>query len=171
MKTTTKVLATLALSSSLIFGGAMAMGPGKHHHKGHGFNVERMAKKLDLTEAQSTKIQALVDAHKAERPKFDKEAMKAKRKDMKSEYVAFLNAPEFDEAAVRAKMAERAEKQADRKVAKMKLKHSIYQVLNEEQRAEYLAMMDKKKRKMKKRMKKHMKHRHDRDAERHSEDS
>lgn len=165
MKTATKLLATLALSSSLIIGGAMAMGSGERHFAGHGFKMERMAKKLELTEAQTTKIQALVDAHKEQRPEFDKDAMKAKRKQMKADYIALMNASEFDEAAVRAKMAERAEKNADRKISKMKLKHSIYQVLNEEQREQYLAIMDKKKHKMKKRMKKRMKHGYDHDGE------
>lgn len=168
MKTSTKILASLALSSSLIFGGAMAMGSG-NHHKGHGDKIERMAKKLDLTEAQTTKIQALVDAHKASNPKKDRSEMKDKRKAMKAQHLALLNSPTFDEATIRERLAERASAHADRKVEKMRLKHSIYQVLNEEQRAKFLTMMDKKKRKMKKRMRKHMKkHRHERDSDNHT---
>lgn len=166
MNKSTKILATLALSSSLIFTGAMAMGHGEGRHMEQGFKVERMAKKLSLTEAQTTKIQALVDAHKAQRPDVDRKAMKAKHAEMKDKYLAMMNSPQFDEAAIREKMAERSAKQADRRVEKMRLKHSIYQVLNEEQREQFLAMASKKRHKMKKRMKKHAKkHKHDHDGE------
>jgi len=167
MKVSTKILASLALSSSLMLTSVMAMERGEGRHMERGFKIERMAKKLSLTEAQSTKIQALVDAHKSERPSVDraamKEKMKLKRTAMKAKFVAMMDAPEFDEAAVRAKIAERSQKHTDRQVSKMKLKHSIYQVLNEDQRSDYLKMMNKKHRKMKKHMKKE---RHERKSKR-----
>jgi len=158
MKVSKKILVTLALSSSLMLTSVMAMERGEGRHMERGLKVEHMTKKLSLTEAQSTKIQALVDAHKGERPTVDraamKEKMKSKRAAMKAKFVAMMNAPEFDEAAVRAKIAERSQKHTDRQVSKMQLQHSIYQVLNEEQRVDYLKMMSKKHRKMKKHMKK-----------------
>jgi Spy/CpxP family protein refolding chaperone len=159
MKLSTKILATLALSSSLILTSAMAADRTEGRHMKHGFNIERMVKKLSLTQAQSTKIQALVDERKAQRPTVDRDAMKAemkvKKEDRKAKFVAMMNAPEFDEVAVREKMAERSQKHTDRQVSKMQLRHAIYQVLDEEQREDYLKMMNKKHHKMKKNMKKH----------------
>lgn len=155
MKQTTKILTALVLSSSFIFTGAMAMGHGDGHHKMRGFNVERMAHKLSLTDAQSAKIQVLVDAHKKQRKSVDRKAMKEKRSQHKESYVAMMNSPQFDEAMIRENMAARSAAQAERKIEKMRLKHSIYQVLNEDQREQFLAMASKKRHKMKKRMKKH----------------
>lgn len=166
MKLSTKILATLALSSSLMLTGAMATERGEGRHMERGFNIERMEKKLSLTQDQSTKIQALVDERKAQRPTVDRDAMKAemkvKKEDRKARFVAMMNAPEFDEVAVREKMAERSQKHTDRQVSKMQLRHAIYQVLDEEQREDYLKMMNKKHRKMKKNMKKYRhEHKHD----------
>jgi len=154
MKTSTKLLASLVLSSSLIFTGVMAA---DHEKKGNhqGFKIERLTKKLSLTEAQVISIQALVDEKKANKvvkvkPKLTKEERKAKKLAMKEKFKAMMEAPEFDEAAIRTKIAERSEKRTNRQVGKMRMQHAIYQVLNEEQREKFLKMMAKKHKKMNK---------------------
>jgi len=159
MKASTKLLASLVLSSSLIFTGVMAA---DHVKKGNhqGFKIERLTKKLSLTEAQVISIQALVDekkANRAEKVKPTKEERKAKKLAMKEKFKAMMEASEFDEAAIRTEMAERTKKHTDRQVGKMRMQHDIYQVLNEEQREKFLKMLAKKHKKMSKKKKKGMK--------------
>lgn len=171
MKTSTKLLASLVLSSSLIFTGVMAA---DHEKKGNhqGFKIERLTKKLSLTEAQVISIQALVDekkANKVAKVKPTKEERKAKKLAMKEKFKAMMETSEFDESGVRAEMAERTNKHTERQIGKMRLQHDIYQVLNEEQREDYLKMMAKKHKKMSKKHKKNMKKKRAEKAEKSAE--
>ena len=153
MKTSTKLLTSLVLSSSLIISGAMASEGDSKDHKGHGFKIERLVKKLSLTEEQSTQIQVLVAAKKADRTEvsvISKEGKKAKKEERKAQMFAMYEASVFDEAALRAKIAERSEKRIEHTISKISTQHAIYQLLDEEQRAKYLKMLQKKHKKMNK---------------------
>jgi len=150
MKTSTKILATLVLSSSLLMTGVMASENG---HKGDGFKIERLVKKLSLTDEQSTQIKALVAEKKAKRTEvsvLSKDALKAKKEAKKAEILAMFENPSFDEATVRAKIAERHKKRLEHAVSKMSTQHAIYQLLDEKQRAKFLKMLQKKHKKMNK---------------------
>lgn len=161
MKLNKKVISIIALAGAIAFSGAQAgERGGDHRHDGkHGNHMERMIKKLDLTEEQQVNIKALLSEFKATQQRPDREAMKAKHMEMKERFAALMADPNFDEAAVRQHLQERAAKYNAHKVEKLKLQHAIYQQLTPEQQPKYLKMMAKKMRKMKGMKMKHKKHR------------
>ncbi|WP_115720347.1 Spy/CpxP family protein refolding chaperone [Gallaecimonas mangrovi] len=89
-----------------------------------------MAKELGLSEAQTGKIKALLDAdhkqHEAE--------MKAKQ----AEFKALMDAPKFDEAKAKALLADRKDMGLDR----LRLAHDVMQVLTPAQRDKLAKMRD-----------------------------
>lgn len=153
MKTSTKLLTSLVLASSLIVSGVMASENGGKGNKSHGFKIERLVKKLSLTDEQSAQVRALVAANKANKPakpEMTDAEKKAKKEARKAEVLAFFEAPTFDEAAVREKMAKRNAKRIELAISKKSTQHAIYQLLDEEQRVKFLKMLKKKHKKMKK---------------------
>ncbi|WP_020208421.1 Spy/CpxP family protein refolding chaperone [Gilvimarinus chinensis] len=87
---------------------------------------ERMAEKIALTDEQRSQIQVLVENHQAVFPQ-DKETRKSQREAMQ----AIVDADDFDEAAARSLL----EQGVEQKVAELKLRHDIGQVLSDEQKA------------------------------------
>lgn len=122
--------------------------------------VERLAKKLDLTEQQTSQIKTLIQEHKADVPRPSKEQFKEMREQRRSELHALFNSPEFDEQAVREKIEQRHQKYQTKMVKRMKLQHAIYQTLNPEQQEKYLKMVERRMGKHK-RGKKHMRKHHE----------
>ena len=113
-----------------------------HGDRDHG-PMHRMLAKLELTDAQQTSIDALISDFQAANPRPDRDAMQEKRAAMKAEKLALITAADFDEAAVRAKLNEFQQQMQDRMVAKLRLKHDIYQQLTPEQQETFQAMMEK----------------------------
>lgn len=146
-----KLVQVVGLGIALTFGGnALAddydRGHGYSHEYGKGFKGERMMKRmfsrLDLTDEQKEQIHAIRDeAHEQmdamrEASDFDRDAFKAQMK-------AIMTAETFDEVAYRDLMAEKHARMVEFKVLKAKTKNRIYQVLDEEQRAQAEEMMEK----------------------------
>ena len=133
-----KPLATLVFTSLLATGAVWAQPPGefREHHQsgGHYLLHERVAEKLDLSEAQRESIRQLVEEHRAEY---------ASHKDDKAAYQALLDAPEFDEDAAR----ELIDAKSEQRLAQLKLQHQIHQLLTKEQRQLLDKMHKRKKRK------------------------
>lgn len=161
MKLNKKIISVIAIAGAVAFSGAQAgEREGGHRHDGkRGNHMERMVKKLDLSEEQQVSIKALINEFKANKQRPDREAMKAKHLAMKERFAAIMADPNFDQAAVNQYLQERAAKHNAYKLEKLKLQHAIYQQLTPEQQPKYLKMMAKKIRKMKGKKMKHRKHR------------
>ncbi|MDP2561046.1 Spy/CpxP family protein refolding chaperone [Psychrobium sp. 1_MG-2023] len=171
MKLTTSLIASVLATSVIALTATSVIASEKHgeqHGKKHSVEhrVEHLTKRLDLTTAQQVSITDLIKEHKANRPaRGDRDAMKAKRQSMKQKFKAMMENPDFDESTVKESIEQRANAQTERKVQQLKLQHSIYQQLNDVQRADYLKLLKKKMRKMakhkmhnRKMMKHHDKH-------------
>ena len=71
-------LLTLAIAGAIALGGfaAVQAGPGHGGHwHGHGFGLERLTEKLDLTADQQTKVQPIIDQAKPQIAAIHQEAM------------------------------------------------------------------------------------------------
>ncbi|UTF60057.1 Spy/CpxP family protein refolding chaperone [Gilvimarinus sp. DA14] len=88
---------------------------------------ERLAEKIGLSEEQRSQIQVLVENHQSVYPK-DREARKAQREALQ----AIVDAETFDESAARNLF----EQGIEQKVAQLKLRHDIAQILTAEQKAQ-----------------------------------
>jgi len=118
---------------------------GGHHmgsdykHGDKGFNVDRMAKKLDLSDDQRTKIEAIIKASKQQKSD-QRDKMKANREQLKE---LTMQSP-LNEAAVRTVADAQGDLKADMIVLRVQQRAKINAVLSDEQRAELQAMGDKK---------------------------
>lgn len=132
------LMTTLALAGSL--GGALAqpgMGKGMKDGApcrscddcGSARHPGRMARALDLSEEQQTKIQAIIAE---ERQKV--EPLRAQMAETRDEMRKLSNAESFDEAAVRALAQKKAEIQTELSVAKARTHNLIQAELTPEQR-------------------------------------
>ena len=138
MKTT---ISALLLSTLLATSVVYAEPSGKDRHErgqGHYLLHEKVAERLELTDAQREEIRQLTEAHREQYPR-DRKNHEEQREDFK----ALMDAPEFDEAAVREHLAA----QTDKRVASMKLEHQIRQLLTDEQRQQLDEMHERMKKK------------------------
>ncbi len=111
--------------------GGHKMGPG-HKQGGRGFNVERMANKLDLTDDQSTQIKAIVEQSKQQMSdQHDK--MQENRKQLR----ALMQQSPLNEAEVRKIADTQGDLKADMIVLRAQQHATIHAVLTDEQRAQW----------------------------------
>jgi protein CpxP len=117
--------------------------PRKQKRKGKtglaGLKLEKLSKRLDLSEEQQAQVAALIDQAKAQR-ELDKEDRQANRDTLKS----IIQAPEFDESAWTTFYDSTSEGHVERALAKTKLRFDLLSVLNIEQKQKFKAMMKKK---------------------------
>jgi protein CpxP len=117
--------------------------PRKQKRKGKtglaGLKLEKLSKRLDLSEEQQSQVAALIDQAKAQR-ELDKEDRQANRNTLKS----IIQAPEFDESAWTTFYDNTSEGHVERALAKTKLRFDLLSVLNVEQKQKFKAMMKKK---------------------------
>ena len=123
-----KTLTTLALTSALVLTTAAYAGNGPRDMMGPAALLnDRGAERLALTDDQQVRISELIELHRSQYPQGDaKEAFAQKREAMD----ALMTEPEFDESAARALLSEDTE----RRLAGMKLRHDLAQVLTDGQR-------------------------------------
>ena len=97
---------------------------------------ERGAEKLNLTQEQQAQLKAAFDARKQQfkANRADKTARKAQRQAFKSKMEVLLATPAFDENAAQEIIAMRDEQVKQFAMQKLKMQHTICQVLNAEQR-------------------------------------
>ncbi|GHA44024.1 CpxP family protein [Photobacterium aphoticum] len=130
----------IALPLALGSASALAYGGGKHHKDGgkHGCGMDDrgMFRALDLTDAQKDEMKTL---RKANREAMHSE-FAAHRSEMQAQHQKMQQlvlADNFDEAAVRALAETMSEQQIDRRVAMMKQRHAMMQILTPEQKTKY----------------------------------
>ncbi|GGZ34814.1 protein CpxP [Shewanella chilikensis] len=108
---------------------------GYHHHmkggKGH-FGMYGL-RGLDLTDAQKTEIQALMEQHRSSMSRPDKETRAAHRAEMQ----ALMTSGNFDEAKAKKLIEQRQQVREQHMLDRMKLHNQIYNLLTPEQQAKF----------------------------------
>lgn len=127
----------IALPLALGSASALAYGGGKSHHGGKGGcgmmdGGKKMFRALDLTSEQKTQMKELRESHREQRQANDdvREARKASHQQMQQ----LLLAENFDEAAIRQLAQQMSEQQLDRRVAMLKNRHEMLNILTPEQK-------------------------------------
>ncbi|CAH1386673.1 Spy/CpxP family protein refolding chaperone [Candidatus Nitrotoga sp. M5] len=112
-----------------------------YKHGDKGFNVDRMAEKLNLGDDQRTQIEAIMEASK-QQISDQRDKMQANREQLKS----LTKQSPFDEAAVRTVADAQGDLNADMIVLRAQQRAKINAILTDEQRAELEDMSGKKRR-------------------------
>lgn len=122
----TKILPSLMFAGAMSLSAlAMAQPPAPDAMGGDFLLRERVIERLELSDEQVSQIRELKENFQAEFPR-DENSREAHREAMK----ALMEAETFDEAAAQALLDE----QTERKLAAMRLRYDINQILTEEQR-------------------------------------
>jgi len=151
-KTSKKVVASiLILSLSGILSSAYAMppsdgkGPGncmRGEHKagpgGRGFNVDRMAEKLNLSNDQRTQVESIMNESKDQLTEF-REKMQENRKQLRT----LTQTAPLNEASVRKIADAQGDLKADMIVLRVQQRAKINSILTEDQRAKLKEMRGK----------------------------
>lgn len=149
MKTTT--IGTLLLATTLSFAGisyavagnhqmskgqhgcnnmftesGQSMGKSSMRHRGMGFA------QLDLTETQKQEMQTIMASSKGKQ-----RMSKADRTTRQAEMQALMNDENFDEEKAKELITQRQSQQSERKLAMLKNKHQMFQLLSDEQKTQY----------------------------------
>ncbi|MBV2130089.1 Spy/CpxP family protein refolding chaperone [Arsukibacterium indicum] len=99
-----------------------------HKMQRGGFNYQKMLAGLDLTASQQQQLRQLVKDHKANRPE-------RKRGDGTQHALRELvTADYFDDAAATELLQQQEQQRVERRLAQLKLRHQVYQMLTPEQR-------------------------------------
>jgi len=124
---TEPVVADAQESSVIKEGGHDKHHGGKHHgdHKQKKMNF----KNLDLSDAQKQQMKTIMTSYK--------EASKTLKEAHKAEMKALMQSATFDEAKAKQLISQREAQRADQKLDMLKMKHEMYQVLTDEQKAQY----------------------------------
>ncbi|MCQ8879584.1 Spy/CpxP family protein refolding chaperone [Pseudoalteromonas shioyasakiensis] len=140
--------ATLGTGVALAKGG---MHHGKGMHEARFLLSERGAEKLDLTQEQQTQLKAAFEAQKEQMKAMrgDKDARKVQREAFKAKMDVLLAKATFDENAAQELLDSREAKAEKFAMQKLKMEHTVWQILNAEQREKYSKMKKRFAKKMK----------------------
>jgi Spy/CpxP family protein refolding chaperone len=103
--------------------------PGRHRGIGPGERIDRMAKKLNLTEAQKEQVKAIL-ATEREKAEPLRQQLAENRKNLRKA----IEAQPFDEATVRTLAANQNEAHVELVVSRARARSQIYALLSPEQR-------------------------------------
>ncbi|PKF61475.1 hypothetical protein CW745_09060 [Psychromonas sp. psych-6C06] len=106
---------------------------GKHHGKHK--NKQMGFEKLNLSAEQKQEMKSIMSSQKGKNTKSDSE-----RQAQRAEMQALMHAEVFDEAKAKELINKQQTKKGERKLAKMKAKHQMFQLLTDEQKAQYAEM-------------------------------
>ncbi|MGF1835257.1 CpxP family protein [Photobacterium sanguinicancri] len=126
------IVLPLALGSA----SAMAYGGGKGHHEGKGGcgmdGGKKMFRELDLTSEQKTQMKTLRESHREQRHANTdtRDVRKASHQQMQQ----LLLEDSFNEAEVRQLAQQMSEQQLDHRVAMLKNRHDMLNILTAEQK-------------------------------------
>lgn len=129
--------ALLFLQGSAVYAEPGMMGP--HHRQCD----DMMMNKLDLTDEQREKMDALNDKLRDMRPDRKQGGVYMK------ETQAIIHADSFDEKAAKALIDKQQQMQAAHKLEMMKIHHEMYQLLTDDQKAELEKLQQEKREKWK----------------------
>lgn len=136
-------------ASFLILGStsAMACDGKRDHHRGGFFDVDRLERVIDLTDAQKSELEGIAEQAKAER--------KASFKERKGQHMMSLDPSAADyQTQVQALADANAERAREKTLKMADYRAQVYAVLTPEQRNTLEQKMEKRREKMEKRMKK-----------------
>ncbi|MGF1691599.1 CpxP family protein [Photobacterium kagoshimensis] len=138
MKSFKKTLAmAIVLPLALGSASAMAYGGGKGHHGGKGGcgmdGGKKMFRELDLTSEQKAQMKTLRESHREQRQanSDNRDARRASHQQMQQ----LLLADSFNEAEVRQLAQQMSEQQLDHRVAMLKNRHDMLNILTADQKA------------------------------------
>jgi periplasmic protein CpxP/Spy len=102
-------------------------------HSGHRGGMFRMLKKLELTEAQKAEVKLVMEKYhqRGERP------TQAQREAHRAQVLSLITQDSFDENAAQNLVLEKQQQHQAAMVNKLKMQNEIYQLLNEEQKAQF----------------------------------
>ncbi|WP_022943205.1 Spy/CpxP family protein refolding chaperone [Psychromonas hadalis] len=103
-----------------------SMGNGAMKHRGMGFA------QLDLTDVQKQEMQAIMAFSKGKNRMSD-----ADRATRQAEMQALMYSETFDEQKAKALISQKQSKHSERKLAMLKNKHQMFQLLTDEQKTQY----------------------------------
>lgn len=158
MKMSKRIAATV-IALPLMLGSVSAMAFGGKHHDGegmrgdHGMMGKQLLRGVDLTDAQKEEMQTL-RAQNRDAMQANKGAFRAERMADRQQMQQLMLAENFDEAAVRALAEKMVDLQVERRVAKMKQQHAMFNILTPEQKAQVKENMEKRAERMQERMQK-----------------
>lgn len=150
---TTALASILALSSLGFVASSYAMPSGEgyekcmhgKHGKGHGekhgrrgFDIDRMAEKLNLSDEQRASMQAIVDESKPEIT-----ALREKMRDNRKQLKELAQTSPFNEAEARKLADAQGDLKADMIVLRMQQRSKMHDILTEEQRMQMKEMREK----------------------------
>lgn len=110
---------------------------GGKHHKGKGKNKQQGFQKLNLTDQQKQEMKTIMTSQKAQNKNRKTDA---ERLAQRAEMQALMSAETFDEEKAKALISNQQSKNSERRLANMKAKHEMYQLLTDEQKAEFAEM-------------------------------
>ncbi|GLS90646.1 hypothetical protein GCM10007916_17130 [Psychromonas marina] len=110
---------------------------GKHKGKGKGKNKQMGFAKLDLTDQQKADMKTIMSAQKAEKKE---QKTDADRLAQRAEMQALMSAETFDEAKAKSLIDAQEAQKSERKLSMLKAKHEMFQLLTDEQKAEFAEM-------------------------------
>ena len=147
VNTLSKLVLICGLATATLGAGSVLAKGGMHDKQGHSsarfLLSERGAEKLNLTDEQQTKLEAIFEAQKTQMKALrgdDKEARKAMREAHKAKMDALLSAATFDENAAKELLNARHDKGEQFGLIKLKTQHQVLQVLNAEQKEKFAKM-------------------------------
>jgi Spy/CpxP family protein refolding chaperone len=109
--------------------------PGRHRGTGPGKRIDRMAKKLDLTEAQQEQVKAILESEREKAEPLRQQLAETREKIRKA-----IEAEPFDEAAVRALAASQNETRVELVVSRARVRGQIFALLSPEQREQAMKL-------------------------------
>ncbi len=136
MKNSTKAKLTalfLAFGATSIAPTVMA-GQGHNHgyeHSRHKIPMMKMMRKLDLSDSQKQQARDLVKTYRQSQKQ--EQASRSDRQAHFKQAQALIKADNFDEQAARDFVSSNKDKRTERAVQRLKLQHSLYQLLTPEQ--------------------------------------
>ncbi|ABE56735.1 spheroplast protein y precursor, putative [Shewanella denitrificans OS217] len=102
-------------------------------HSGHRGGMLRMLHKLELTEAQKAEVKLVMEKYQqgGERP------TQEQREAHRAQVLSLITQANFDENAAQNLVLEKQQQHQAAMVNKLKMQNEIYQLLNEEQKAQF----------------------------------
>jgi periplasmic protein CpxP/Spy len=103
-------------------------------HSGHRGGMFRILKKLELTEAQKAEVKIVMQKYKSQR---GERPTHEQREAHRAQVLSLITQDGFDENAAQNLVAEKQQQHQAGMVNKLKMQNEIYQLLNEEQKAQF----------------------------------